>query len=592
MAVAPADRPVSDAPDSDRIEVELGLAPLLLPLPEAALGFDPAKVPDHVTTRIPLAIIKPQLASGRISVPLGMIIDGCEERFQPAFAKADREADVRLPLQDVFHSLPEGALAPTTSKSPDPEAGSHGRGGQVTEFQTPFSVQAEQDANTNPFPPAPAPANQPPPSASPFGAAPPSTSPASPFASASPFAAGQTSPPESSPSPFGSPVSATSSEPVGGRPPLEPTIDSPLTSLSGSAMDDVPPPIPGSDTQDTATAGDTGRTAQPPATPAPSPFGLPPDTSPSPAPESKPQSNADPEPQAEAPFDPFAPPKPRAEPIPSDQSPFGQPAAAPAPKPTSFSPFDSPPSAKPAGPASEPAPPLFEDSSEPPPPSAPAPEAAPFPSARPLSPLPELGLGFRLTPPHLGTPADGLASNDLLEDLDDLETLPDPAAATAPAPAPQQPDDHGSEDLTFGYADDAPGQLALRAVFATDEPVTPQRAVELSAQLPGIAACLFLDGSDDGAIVGGNLDDKSGQALRNAPELYRNVRALAQMMGVGEDATTFTIRTGGGILSFFTEDDACLGIVHASGGFQPGVREKLTLVARELGAMTTSAAAR
>ncbi len=521
-ASAPSPPPVP-APDSDPAElprddeamVALGLAALLNAVPESALGFDPKKVPGHVTTNIPLNVIKPQLAKGKIEVPLGLVADGCEERFQPAFTRADRSTGVKLPMQEVFHNLPAGTLAPA---SKEPKA-------SPSVFETPFSKQAEEDAAANPFPVAAA------------------SEPEEKAASAAP-------------SPFGFPPPAPEA-------PKEEEASAPFAFNGRQSRDSEPPSPSGS----------------------PDP-GAPTD-------EVPPTEEED-----ETPFNPFAAPAPK----PSTPSGFGK-SLFPESKSDStageFSPFGAPTSPKPAGPgktfATGPASPFglpkeAEAAPEPESIEEPPVETAPQPSFQPsksLSPLPGTGRGFRLTAPDLATPPEGLSSSDLLEDLDDLEALPDPTAEKAASdepsgPFPTEPD----EDLTFGYADDAPGQLALRAVFATDEPISPQRAVALSAELPGIAACVFLDCTDGDALVAGDLDDKASEALRNAPDLYKNVRGLATMMGVGEDATTFTIRTGGGVLSFFTEGKTCLGVVHASGGFQAGVREKLTLVGRELATMT------
>ena len=68
--------------------------------------------------------------------------------------------------------------------------------------------------------------------------------------------------------------------------------------------------------------------------------------------------------------------------------------------------------------------------------------------------------------------------------------------------------------------------------------------------------------------------------------MFENVAGLARGLGIGE-ADTFTIRTRKGTFSFFSQGDLCLGVLHdpEHPTFGPGTREKLVLVARELGAM-------
>jgi hypothetical protein len=183
-----------------------------------------------------------------------------------------------------------------------------------------------------------------------------------------------------------------------------------------------------------------------------------------------------------------------------------------------------------------------------------------------------------------------VGDGDLADELEDLSLdadAPAPGLAatgfgtvgeagdrwSAAGPAPDL-----EEDFSFGYTDDDPAQIALRAVFGTDETIDLESAIELASGLPGIAACVFIDGQR--AISAGDFDPQGSFAER-APKVFASVRELAGAMGIG-DATTFTIRTEGGIMSFFTEGDRCLGVLHAVPGFLPGVREKLTLVSRGL----------
>ena len=59
------------------------------------------------------------------------------------------------------------------------------------------------------------------------------------------------------------------------------------------------------------------------------------------------------------------------------------------------------------------------------------------------------------------------------------------------------------------------------------------------------------------------------------------VRSLAKLTGLPE-ARNFTLQTDRGIISLFVEGECCVMVHHEAVTFEPGVREKLILVARRL----------
>ncbi|MCB1076862.1 MAG: hypothetical protein KDM64_03445, partial [Verrucomicrobiae bacterium] len=59
------------------------------------------------------------------------------------------------------------------------------------------------------------------------------------------------------------------------------------------------------------------------------------------------------------------------------------------------------------------------------------------------------------------------------------------------------------------------------------------------------------------------------------------VREIARATGM-PNAETFTLHTDQGLISVFLSGDHCLTVRHEVGQFDPGVREKLILVARGL----------
>ena len=69
------------------------------------------------------------------------------------------------------------------------------------------------------------------------------------------------------------------------------------------------------------------------------------------------------------------------------------------------------------------------------------------------------------------------------------------------------------------------------------------------------------------------------QLASQAPAIYGKVRDLANDLGF-TSSEAFTLRTGRGVISFFAEGETCLSVLHQEPEFEPGVREKLVLVAR------------
>jgi predicted regulator of Ras-like GTPase activity (Roadblock/LC7/MglB family) len=167
-----------------------------------------------------------------------------------------------------------------------------------------------------------------------------------------------------------------------------------------------------------------------------------------------------------------------------------------------------------------------------------------------------------------------------------MPPLPPVAVRSAPRSAPSvTPPRFTSpvEDLTFGYVDD-PTQLALRAIFSTEKTMRPQDIVDFSSQFPGIRGSLII--TPEGVTRSGRLDDSDEvrHFSEKASVLYEKTSSLITELGLGTEQT-FTLRTGRGIMSFFTHGSICLAVLHGEPNFHPGVREKLILVARELAKM-------
>lgn len=150
----------------------------------------------------------------------------------------------------------------------------------------------------------------------------------------------------------------------------------------------------------------------------------------------------------------------------------------------------------------------------------------------------------------------------------------------APAPPRQQ---NAAPGLGLSAADTSnEEQLLLRALLATDESLTPQRVVELTAALPGVAACAFIWNDK----VFGHSSGKSGEARQfanQAAELARSLKGLAPLIGI-DGAETFTLNTDNRLITFCFPSQGALGVLHDR---EPtlGLRDKLTLLARQMARM-------
>jgi len=143
-----------------------------------------------------------------------------------------------------------------------------------------------------------------------------------------------------------------------------------------------------------------------------------------------------------------------------------------------------------------------------------------------------------------------------------VEAAPAPARSASPAPT-----EIGS-DLR---------DLELRAIFSTGESFTLSIVARRVVGLPGIISC---SRSTPGKLVQASKSDE-GRLGNEAREMVTTLRSLAKLTGLPE-ARTFTLHTDRGIVSLFLEGECCVMVHHESAAFEPGVREKLILVARSL----------
>ena len=159
------------------------------------------------------------------------------------------------------------------------------------------------------------------------------------------------------------------------------------------------------------------------------------------------------------------------------------------------------------------------------------------------------------------------------------EAAPAPAVA-APAPAREvaetaptsRPSAPAAGEASFDMRD-----LELRAIFSTSETFTLSMVARRVVGLPGIVSCSL---STPGKLVQASKSEE-GRIGNEAREMVATLRSLAKLTGLPE-ARTFTLHTDRGIVSLFLEGECCVMVHHEAAAFEPGVREKLILVARSL----------
>jgi hypothetical protein len=119
----PAAFPPSSSAADDRAnaaatgeEVKLGLASVLKGCAARDIGISPDHIPSWVQTTLPLSLIQPQLASGKVTIRLADILRGLEPEMRHLLAPTRHDLEVVVPANDLFHALP---VAKATAPAPE-----------------------------------------------------------------------------------------------------------------------------------------------------------------------------------------------------------------------------------------------------------------------------------------------------------------------------------------------------------------------------------------------------------------------------------------------------------------------------------------
>ena len=127
----PVEKPKDETP------ITLSLKVVLQNLPAFQLNGDVGTVSDEDRLTLPLALIETQLASGRISIAPEVFKAALPEKHRDLFQIDEAKMPVALPLEEVLKNLPATIL-----KLRDDQEGF----ALHTDFETPFSIKAKEDA--------------------------------------------------------------------------------------------------------------------------------------------------------------------------------------------------------------------------------------------------------------------------------------------------------------------------------------------------------------------------------------------------------------------------------------------------------------
>jgi hypothetical protein len=102
--------------------VKLGLASVLKGCSANDIGITPDHIPSWVQTALPLSLIRPQLASGKVTIGVDDVLRGLEPEMRHLLAPARHDLEIVLPANELFHALPVsgGDAAPEPAATPVP----------------------------------------------------------------------------------------------------------------------------------------------------------------------------------------------------------------------------------------------------------------------------------------------------------------------------------------------------------------------------------------------------------------------------------------------------------------------------------------
>jgi predicted regulator of Ras-like GTPase activity (Roadblock/LC7/MglB family) len=121
----------------DETPIKLSLKTVMQNLPAFQLNGDVAAVAADAQFSLPLSLVEPQLASGRVSIAPDVFQNALPEKYREMFQIDEARTLVALPLEEVLKNLPAAILK---------LRGDQERAAVHKDFETPFSIKAKEDA--------------------------------------------------------------------------------------------------------------------------------------------------------------------------------------------------------------------------------------------------------------------------------------------------------------------------------------------------------------------------------------------------------------------------------------------------------------
>jgi predicted regulator of Ras-like GTPase activity (Roadblock/LC7/MglB family) len=129
--------PKGTASRSPEPSITLALLPILEELPPFQLNGSPSVVPDDVRIRLPLSLIEPQLASGRVTVPAKVLQRAMPAEYRTLIKSDTAETPILLSLSEILKHVPAALLRRREDQEQPPA---------VEKVETPISIAADEDA--------------------------------------------------------------------------------------------------------------------------------------------------------------------------------------------------------------------------------------------------------------------------------------------------------------------------------------------------------------------------------------------------------------------------------------------------------------
>ncbi len=217
--------------------------------------------------------------------------------------------------------------------------------------------------------------------------------------------------------------------------------------------------------------------------------------------------------------------------------------------------------------------------------SQPAPVAA---AAEAPQALPPLVLPAILTAPMTESPAE---ATTFLGVTVSSEPIAEPAMATMPPPElpisippPVAASAPLSQDFQIGYKEH-PAAMALRHWLQLTGEITPRDAVGGVAELSGVRAAVLL--APYLMETAGVVAESEAAFFEKSSLRHQSLKMMLENMGQAVQGS-FTMRLDGVVSTCFLEGEICLAVLQDEVSLADALRDKLTLVTRELAALTTS----